>query len=194
MKLVISEPKTGKAYSKKIESVDALINKKIGDEVQLDAVGLPGYVARISGGSDRGGFPMRRDLPGAARKKILLTKKHGKRVRKSVRGNIVGEETSQLNLVITKAGQKGLDTLLGKPAEEKEETEKDRIMREREAAEAGKEGAAAEEKNAGKEKEGGGNEAKADEKGDGKEKAAGKEGGKEKEAKVGKPKDAETKK
>ena len=43
-----------------------------GEEVKLDSLGLEGYEAKISGGSDKQGFPMRTDIPGIARKKIFI--------------------------------------------------------------------------------------------------------------------------
>ena len=35
MQLVISDPKSAKAYSKKIEDLNAFLNKKIGESVSL---------------------------------------------------------------------------------------------------------------------------------------------------------------
>lgn len=123
MKIVISDPKTGKAYSKKIDSPAAFANKRIGENVELGHIGLEGYEAKISGGSDKQGFPMRKDLKGSARQKIfvLKDKKQGTKVRISRRGNTVSDETSQLNLIVTKHGTKKLEELLPKDGEVKEE-------------------------------------------------------------------------
>ena len=73
-RVVISDPQSGKAYQ--VEAKDAAANKflgrKIGDVIDGDAVGMPGYMIEITGGSDREGFPLRRDLPGSKRRKILI--------------------------------------------------------------------------------------------------------------------------
>jgi len=140
MNIVISDPKTGKAYGKKIETTALLLNKKIGEEVKLDSIGLEGYTAKVTGGSDKQGFPMRTDIPGMMRKKIFTGKgtgfhpeRKGQRKRISVRGNIIGEETEQVNLAITKQGSKKLEEIFKteeKPAEVKEESAKEKLVRE----------------------------------------------------------------
>ncbi len=123
MKIVISDPKTGKAYSKKIDSPATFANKRIGETVELGQIGLDGYEAKISGGSDKQGFPMKKDLKGSARHKIFILKnrKNGTKIRISKRGNTVSDETSQLNLMVTKHGAKKLEELLPKEGEIKEE-------------------------------------------------------------------------
>jgi len=40
---------------------------------RLRVVGLPGYELRITGGTDRDGFPMQPDLPGPGHQRILLS-------------------------------------------------------------------------------------------------------------------------
>src|SRR2546428_2102772 len=72
-KAVIADPKTGKAYKKDITGhyANALIGKKIGEDLDGLYVGLPGYKLQITGGSDKDGFPMRADLPGPRRKRLL---------------------------------------------------------------------------------------------------------------------------
>src|SRR6266571_4763955 len=74
-KAVIADPKTGKAYKKDITGhyANALIGKKIGEDLDGLYVGLPGYKLQITGGSDKDGFPMRSDLPGPRRKRLLLS-------------------------------------------------------------------------------------------------------------------------
>ncbi len=109
MNVVISDPKSKRALSKKVDEVPAaLLNKKIGDTVSLDAVGMPGFSGKITGGSDKEGFPMHPTLEGFNRKKILSSKgtgfritTKGERQRKAVRGNTVFKDTSQLNIMIT---------------------------------------------------------------------------------------------
>lgn len=114
MNVVISDPASGKAYPKKVDNPAVFMNKKTGDEVDLGFLGLEGYRAKITGGSDKQGFAMRADLPGTARKKIFVmeNRKKGLRRRISVRGNTVSAETQQLNLAITKAGAKKIDEII----------------------------------------------------------------------------------
>ena len=127
MQIVISDSKAGKAY--KVEGKDAdanalFIGKRIGDVVDADILGLGGYALEITGGSDKQGMPMRKDVSGTARKRILITnppgyqqKERGKRRRKSVRGNEITTEISQINVLIKEYGKKPLDELLVKAEE-----------------------------------------------------------------------------
>ena len=138
MNLVIANPKTGKSTTKKLEGA-VFLNRKIGEEVSLDTVGLLGYKAKITGGSDKQGFPMRPGLQGANRRKILMkngigfhAKKEGEITRKSARGNTVSEETQQLNLVITHEGDiKLFEELIPKEkVEEKKVSVKEQMVKE----------------------------------------------------------------
>lgn len=114
---VISDPKRGKSYHREVKGhyAAALIGKKIGDEVDGIFFDLPGYKLVLTGGSDKDGFPMRADLPGPRRKRILVAggtgfrpKKKGLRRRKTIRGNTVGPDTVQLNLKIVTYGPKSI--------------------------------------------------------------------------------------
>jgi len=115
MNIVVSDPKTKKAYLKKIDSTTIFAGKKIGEEVEMGVLGLDGYVCEITGGSDKQGFPMRKDLEGTNRKKIYIIadKKQGKRVKVSKRGNTVSDEIVQINLKVVKEGKTKLAQLLG---------------------------------------------------------------------------------
>ncbi len=134
MNIVVCDPKSGRAFSKKTEEA-VFLNRKIGEEIDLNAIGLSGFKGRISGGSDKQGFPMKKSLQGSGRKKLLLkkgvgfkAKRKGEKRRKSARGNTVSPETMQLNIVITKHGEKDLNELF-KKAESvgKEEKEKESV-------------------------------------------------------------------
>jgi len=127
MNLVISDPKTRKAYNVNTEK-PVFIGKKIGDEVDLSAVGLPGYKGVISGGSDKDGFPMKPTLPGTARKMLFMAggvgyrpRGKGIRKRKRVRGNTIAEDIHQVNIKVTQYGDRPLEELLKKEASEKSE-------------------------------------------------------------------------
>lgn len=127
MQIVISDPKTRKAYAKKVEG-NMYLNNKIGDEIDLSEAGLAGYKAKITGGSDKEGFPMKSSVPGAVRKKVFLsegtglrtTHKEGERRRISVRGNTVSDMIAQLNVKITAYGSANLDDMFPK-GDKKEE-------------------------------------------------------------------------
>ena len=115
-KLVIGT-KDGKSVQKEAaeDAAGSLIGKKIGDNVSGDTLGLSGYEFQITGGSDYCGFPMRRDVQGPARRRILAVsgvglKKQGKgnRQRKTVAGNTIHDKTAQVNLKVLKAGAEPL--------------------------------------------------------------------------------------
>src|SRR5712691_9914442 len=117
-KAVIADPKSGKAYKRDVTGhyANALIGKKIGDELDGLYLGLPGYKLAITGGSDKDGFPMRSDLPGPRRKRLLLSggvgyhpDRPGKRKKKTVRGNTVSPDILQLNLRIVQRGPKSIE-------------------------------------------------------------------------------------
>ena len=126
MNIVIANPKTAKAYSHKTEK-PVFLGKKVGETVDLSVIGLDGYQGKITGGSDKGGFPMKPTMGGTARKKIFIAqgvgfkpKRDGVRVRKAVRGNIVAEDIHQLNIVVTQEGSKPLEQIFQKEAPKEE--------------------------------------------------------------------------
>ena len=103
-KLTISDIK-GKSITKELKEGDAnpLMGLLIGAETDAAIVGLAGKL-KITGGSDKSGVPMRADLHGMARKRVLLSKgvglqdtEHGLRKRKLIRGNTVSDEIFQVN-------------------------------------------------------------------------------------------------
>ncbi|MFH1447374.1 MAG: 30S ribosomal protein S6e [Candidatus Micrarchaeota archaeon] len=127
MKLVISDQKSGKSYQVVIpkESENMFIGVKIGDTVDVGFAGAPGYKGQITGGSDKDGFPMRRDISGSRRGHFLLSsgtgfnpKRKGERKRKMVHGNTIGEGIMQINMKITEYGEKPLEELFAKKEEE----------------------------------------------------------------------------
>lgn len=127
-KLVISDPKKRKAYQKDIPQSDSgLIGRKIGDIVDGSSLGFEGYKFQITGGSDKDGFPMRFDLDGVVRKKLLLAsgpgfkpRKKGERRRKMIRGNTIAEDIVQINMKIVEYGKKDIEEILGLKKEVKE--------------------------------------------------------------------------
>ena len=83
-KLTIANPKTGKCVQRELKESNALIGKKIGDKIDGSTIGLADYELELSGGSDKCGFPMRRDVQGTGRKKILAVEGVG--LKKKARG------------------------------------------------------------------------------------------------------------
>jgi len=114
-KVVISDPSTGLAYQKVISGANAnkLIGKRIGDVINGTIVELPpDYELKICGGSDKDGVPMRKDLPGTVRRRLLLgggigykPREYGMRRKKMVRGNVISRDIVQINMKVEKQGK-----------------------------------------------------------------------------------------
>ena len=138
-KFVIGEPNTRKTYQLEIDQSKAigLIGKKIGEEFNGEIIGLPGYTLKITGGTDKDGFPMHPSVNGTGRRKILLSgppcfhpKLEGQRKRKMVHGNMISEDIVQINVKVIKKGEKPLEELLPtKP--KKEEAKKEEKVEEK---------------------------------------------------------------
>jgi small subunit ribosomal protein S6e len=131
-RVVVSDSKSTQAYQVVVSGAAAskLIGKNIGDTVSGDVVGLAGYTLRLTGGTDKDGFPMRGDLPGPVRRKILVAGgvgykpgADGTKKRKSMRGREISSDIAQINTVIVEYGQKPLSEIFVKK-EEKGEAEK----------------------------------------------------------------------
>jgi len=146
-----TDPKNdGKSYSAKITGNNhaQVLGKRIGDVVDGLFVtteseqNLGGYKLEITGGSDKTGTPMRKDLDGGSRQSILVTrstgfkgikknikkkkgggteirmKPDGLRMRRTFRGNTVTQDTRQINLKVVEHGKKKLDDIFNQsPAE-----------------------------------------------------------------------------
>jgi len=124
-KTIINDVKTGKSYNVKVSGhhANSLNGKNIGEIVDGIFVGLPGYKLKITGGSDRNGTPMRADLPGPKRRKLLLSDGlgfheiyQGERRRVAVRGSTISSEITQINMAISEYGPKSIEELLAPPA------------------------------------------------------------------------------
>jgi len=119
--------KQGKCHVKVVRDAqaNALVGKKIGDIIDGSLIGLAGYEFMITGGTDRDGFPHRKNIEGPGRRKYLLSggtgyrvKRKGKRVRKTVRGNTISEASYQINMKVVKEGERSVSELLSeKPSE-----------------------------------------------------------------------------
>ncbi len=132
--------KDGKTYKLETET-EELIGKKINDIIPGETLlaNLNDYELKITGASDKAGFPYIKDLEGSELKRILLNygkgmnkrpKKEGKkkrsrnrpkglRLRKTVRGNTISSDTIQINLKVEKAGKKPLSEIFSEQAKGK---------------------------------------------------------------------------
>jgi small subunit ribosomal protein S6e len=124
-KLVISDPETGKAIQYELDDVktNALVGKQVGEIVEGDALGLPGYKLKITGGSDSSGFPIRPDVHGSGKKRILIRgppgfrpDRKGTASRKTVRGRELDSAISQVNMRVEEKGGTPLEELVMKAA------------------------------------------------------------------------------
>ncbi|UCH58180.1 MAG: 30S ribosomal protein S6e [Candidatus Bathyarchaeota archaeon] len=107
--LTISDPETG--TSQKVELEDnlmaPLMGRRIGEIIEGTVANLAGYRLQLTGGTDKDGIPMRPDVHGGVKARIVLSggvgykpKKKGERKRVVVRGNTVSADTIFLNFKI----------------------------------------------------------------------------------------------
>jgi len=120
-KVVVNDTASGKSYNIAVSGhhANSLIGKKINDEVDGIFVSLPGYKLQITGGTDKDGFPMRHDVPGSTRRRLLFSKsigykptELGKRKKKSIRGNTINQEIVQVNMKVMKPGAKPIEEII----------------------------------------------------------------------------------
>ncbi|MHA2089905.1 MAG: S6e family ribosomal protein [Candidatus Kariarchaeaceae archaeon] len=90
-------------------------NEFSGELINAD---LADYTFKITGGSDEDGIPMRIDLEGASRQRLLLSggvgynsQAKGIRRRKLIRGSEIMDDIAQLNIKVVKKGKKALKDL-----------------------------------------------------------------------------------
>ena len=121
-KVIVSDPETGTSKVVELEEVRAVpfIGRKIGEVVEGAVVDLPAHKLQIMGGSDRDGVPMRPNVHGGVRRKVVLSggvgfnpQDKGQRRRKTVRGDVITDEIVQINTKIIEKPKK--------PAESKKE-------------------------------------------------------------------------
>ena len=124
-KVVVSNK--AETYQTEVDDTKALNGLVIGDEFDGGIVGLDGYTLKITGGSDKNGFTMKKDVPGTRRIKSLLTggtgyhpKADGVKRRKTVRGNTIADDIVQINSVVVSEGAKPIAEILGAGEEEEE--------------------------------------------------------------------------
>ncbi len=120
-KFVISFKDKSLQMEKDQNECGSVVGKKIGEKFSADFLGMEGYELEITGGSDKDGFPMKKDIEGLSRRKLLVTrgfgfktKINGKRKRKTLRGNTIASDTIQINCKVVKSGTKKIEDFLPK--------------------------------------------------------------------------------
>ncbi len=130
--------KDGKTYKLEAEA-PGIKGKALNDTIQGKDVSsdLEGYEFEITGASDKSGFTALESVEGTGTKRVLLNygkgmkKRHklegkkkrstmkpkGLRMRKMVRGKIISDDISQINLKPVKEGKKSLKDIFESPAE-----------------------------------------------------------------------------
>ncbi len=121
-KVIVSDPEAGTSKVVELEETRAapFIGRRLGETLDGSAVDLPAHTVQILGGSDKDGVPMRGNVHGGIRRRVVLSggagfspKKKGERRRKTVRGNVITDEIVQINMKIVERP--------AKPAEAKPE-------------------------------------------------------------------------
>jgi len=138
-KTIISDPETGKSRFVEVEGTQAvpLIGRKLGEVIDGSVVKMSGHKLKITGGSDKDGFPMRPNVHGGVRVGAILSEgvgfqpsQKGERQRKTLRGDVITEDIVQINMKIVEKPEKAK-----KPKGKKKEIEKREKKREGEATE-----------------------------------------------------------
>lgn len=108
----------GKTYRIELDEEKAKIffGLRIGDIIDGEVIGLKGYKIKLTGGSDKSGFPMRKDVSGTRLVRVLLSKgpgvrklKKGERRRKTVRGNTYGDHIEQINAAVVERSEDAIN-------------------------------------------------------------------------------------
>ena len=104
-KLIVSHS-DGKSQVIDLEGIRAqpLVGKRIGETIDGTSAGLSGSTLSITGGNDKDGVPMRADVHGGVKIRIMLSKgtgfkpkERGERRRKLVRGNVITDNIVQVS-------------------------------------------------------------------------------------------------
>jgi small subunit ribosomal protein S6e len=114
-KVIVSDPETGTSKIVELEEARAVpfIGRRIGETMDGAVVDLPAHKLQIRGGSDKDGVPMRPNVHGGVRRRVVLSggvgfnaTKGGERKRKAVRGNVITDDIVQINMKIVEKPNK----------------------------------------------------------------------------------------
>lgn len=131
-KIVLSDPEAGTSKMVELEGSRAvpLVGRRLGDLIDGTAVGMAGHKLRITGGSDKDGFPMRPDIHGGVKTRVVIAEgvgfhshQQGERRRKTLRGSVITEEIFQVNMKIVEKPAKKAKPKPTKEAEPEEPAE-----------------------------------------------------------------------
>ncbi len=118
-KVIISDPENGTSKVVELEEARAVpfIGRRIKEVLDGTVVDMPAHKLQIMGGSDKDGVPMRGNVHGGVRRRVVLSggtgfkpDKKGQRKRKTVRGNIVTDEIVQINVKVIEKPAKPAET------------------------------------------------------------------------------------
>jgi small subunit ribosomal protein S6e len=131
-KVIVSDPETGTSSVLELEEARAspLIGRKLGEIIDGSIVNMAGRKVQIMGGSDKDGFPMRKNVHGGVRRRVILSggvgfkpKNVGDRRRKTIRGNVITDEIVQINMKIAEKAKQPKEKTKERKAKEKPEKE-----------------------------------------------------------------------
>ncbi len=122
MKIVFSDPKTGRSVNMELDADRSamFMNARINDVVDASALGMGGYKLKITGGSDKSGFPMDASIAGSGKTKVLRRismtgRNKGQYERKTVRGSTISSDTELVNAVVVEYGEKPAGEIFPEP-------------------------------------------------------------------------------
>jgi len=133
-KVILSDPEEGTSKVVELEEARAtpLVGRRLGEVVDGTVVGLSGHKVKITGGSDKDGFPMRQDVHGGVRREVVLSggigfnpQTKGGRRRKTVRGNVITDEIVQVNMKILEKPKQPKETKRTREKKPKETVEEE---------------------------------------------------------------------
>jgi small subunit ribosomal protein S6e len=115
--LIIADPESGTNEKVELEEerITPLVGRRIGEVIDGTVANLAGYRLQLTGGTDKDGIPMRPDVHGGVKARVVLSggvgfkpRNKGERKRVVVRGNTVTADTTFLNFKIVEKpkGQK----------------------------------------------------------------------------------------
>ena len=108
-KIVVSDPDKGESKIVELDGAKAmpLLGRKMGEIIDGAVLGMAGSKLKITGGSDKDGFPMNANVHGGVRIRIIVSKSvgfhpkcKGERRRRTLRGNVITEDVVQINMKV----------------------------------------------------------------------------------------------
>jgi small subunit ribosomal protein S6e len=114
-KVILSDPEDGKSQVVELEGPRAvpLVGRRLGETLDGAALGFGGYKVKVTGGSDKDGFPMRQDIHGGVKTRVVMAQgvgfhpaSQGQRRRKTIRGSVITEEIVQINMTVVEKPKK----------------------------------------------------------------------------------------